>query len=111
MDPQRSLLVQDETAGQEGEGQGNSPQPQQESEEQQDSEPMEEGEGQVGGALDETWGDISFGTGEARVGVARGGGEGGEGMEVQMNWNICKYLPEVDDGQCQHAFQVLCVCP
>lgn len=75
-------------AGQ-GESQGNV---------EQDSEPMEESEGagQGQGRLDDTWGDISFsereGQGEAPV------------AGVQMNWNICKYLPE--DAACQNLFQV-----
>ena len=39
---------------------------------------------------------------------AEGEGEGskvtGEKAEVQMNWNICKYLPQA--GSCQDLFQV-----
>ena len=75
---------------------------------QEDSEPMEEGarpqEGE--GPLNTTWGDVSL----DEDGI-RGQSAGGEGRDtdLQMHWNMCKYLPE--DGNCQKAFQVCgCVC-
>ena len=57
----------------------------------------EEGAGQ----LDDTWGDISFNREDG--GIRESGGKG-QNMEMQMNWNICRYLPEA--GSCQNAFQV-----
>ena len=71
------------------------------------SEPMEEERGgansdKASGSLDETWGDISIHTRGEEEGE-RGGG--GSSMELQMNWNLCTYLPEA--GSCQNAFQVL----
>lgn len=71
-----------------------------EEEGQSESVPMEGGESQRrNGGLDETWGDISFSSdrGEGR-------GKDAEKRELQMNWHICKYLPE--DGSCRSCFQV-----
>lgn len=75
-----------------------------EEKEEGESAPTEEGEDAGAGPLDDTWGDISFNMG-------RGGGESLEGnvqqkqrRELQMNWHICKYLPE--EGSCQSCFQV-----
>ncbi len=101
--------LQDEEEEGEGEGQGNSPEGAGDAD-QEESEPMEEGEGEGEGQgrLDTTWGDTSFsedGRGQSARGVAEGGGS--NSMEVQMNWNICKYLPE--EGSCQTSFQVMCV--
>ena len=76
-----------------GVGQGES---QGEGDIEQDSEPMEESEGAGQGRLDDTWGDISFSEREGQGEVPVAG--------VQMNWNICKYLPE--DAACQNLFQV-----
>ncbi len=70
----------------------------------EDSEPMEGGGGtmEASGSLDETWGDMSIHT--TRGEEEEGEGEGKSSMELQMNWNICTYLPEA--GSCQNAFQV-----
>ena len=116
MDLPRALQDEDDQHGKEGEGQGDSTkgaEPANDDDDddggnQNDSEPMEEGEGEgKGRGLDTTWGDISFGEdGRPRHDGDR---DGTDNMEVQMNWNICKYLPE--DGSCQTSFQVsVCVC-
>ncbi len=72
----------------------------------EDSEPMEGGGGgtmEASGSLDETWGDMSIHTTRGEE-EEEGEGEGRSSMELQMNWNICTYLPEA--GSCQNAFQV-----
>ena len=84
---------------QKGEGQGVELSQEEEGDADEDhSEPMEE---DGAGQLDETWGDVSFnreGPGDDIGGVKD------QNMELQMNWNICRYLPE--DGSCQNSFQV-----
>lgn len=96
MDIPKSLREEeevDEEVGQEEEKGAGSPQ------EVEDSEPMEEGGGGEG-QLNDTWGDISFGR---DVQDATPEVRGQQDVEVQMNWDICKYLPEA--GYCQNAFQ------
>ena len=68
-------------------------------EDQEASAPME-GEGQGGGSMDETWGDISF---SSQREVLPGDKEA-EHRELKMNWHISKYLPE--EGSCRSCFQV-----
>ncbi len=67
---------------------------------QEESAPME-GEGQGGGALDETWGDISFHSANSDEIPA---GRDEDKREVEMNWHISKYLPE--ESSCRGCFQV-----
>lgn len=74
-------------------------------EEEGESVPMEMEKREEIGPLDETWGDISFNAG--KKGSLEGNGrQKQQQKELQMNWHICKYLPE--EGSCQSCFQVSC---
>ena len=68
--------------------------------------PMDEGQQNGTGPLDETWGDISFNTDKGMDDGCQSNGQQKQQQqrELQMNWHICKHLPE--EGSCQSFFQV-----